>query len=317
VVPKERRQGPIEWRVRRVLRRIFIRKLDPLRSPFEISPWVLADILQSQVKDFRPDVILNQSVSEVRSKLLLKMKPYTKLIVGQIASPRPKGETYEAYDLMISSLPNFVDYYRKSGIPAELNRLGFDQRVLAAVGTPTRDVDVSFVGSLSPAHPKRARLIEWLAGKTQLDVWGNGINQFPSKSPINRHYHGEVWGIDMFTALARSKITINNHIGIAENYANNMRLYEATGMGCLMLTDRKSNITDLFEPGREIVCYDSPEECLELVGYYLNNETERARIAAAGQQRTLKEHSYTRRTAELLELFQSHISKQTPSGSPA
>lgn len=313
VVPKERRQGPIEWRVRRVLRRIFIRKLDPLRSPFEISPWVLADMLQSQVEDYRPDVILNHAVSEVGSKLLLRMKPYTKLIVGQIASPRPKNETYEAYDLMISSLPNFVEYYRKLGISAQLSRLGFDQRVLAAVGTRTRDVDVSFVGSLSPAHPKRARLIEWLAGKTRLDVWGNGINQFPTNSPINRHYHGEVWGIDMFAALARSKITINNHIGIAENYANNMRLYEATGMGCLMLTDRKSNITDMFEPGREIVCYDSPEECLELIRYYLDNETERARIAAAGQQRTLREHSYTRRTAELLDLFQFHLSKHAAS----
>jgi hypothetical protein len=304
----------LEMLARRITRRFIPLRVEPaevLRSPFDISPWHLPDILLAQVKDFRPDVILNQSVSEIRSDILLLMKPHTKLIVGQIASPMPEPheEDYRAYDLMISSLPNFVEHYRKLGIPAELNRLGFDQRVLAAVGSPARDIEVSFVGSLSPAHPQRARLVEWLAGQTRLDIWGNGIDQFPSTSAINRHYHGEVWGLDMFTALACSKITVNNHIGIAGNYANNMRLYEATGMGCLLLTDRKSNIADMFEPDREIVCYDSPEECLELIRHFSANAEERERIAAAGQRRALTEHSYVNRTTELVRLFQSHIGR--------
>ena len=303
----------IEFLARRITRRILALpsdKRDVLRSPFDISPWQLADILLAQVKDFQPDVILNQAVSEVGSDLLDQIKPYAKLIVGQIASPKPDDEDYHAYDLMISSLPNFVEYYRKMGIPAELNRLGFDRRVLDVVSVPARDIDVSFVGSLSPAHPVRARLIEWLAGQTRIDIWGNGLDQFPRDSAINRHYHGEAWGTDMFTALARSKITVNNHIGIAENFANNMRLYEATGMGCLLLNDRKSNIEDMFEPGREIVCYDSPEECLDLIRYYSKNTVERERIAAAGQRRTLMEHSYVNRTAELVELFRSYLDKK-------
>jgi spore maturation protein CgeB len=302
----------IEFMARRIARHVLplpIDTRDVLRSPFDISPWQLADILLAQVRDYRPDVILNQSVSEVGSDILARMKPYVKPIVGQIASPMPNDEDYHAYDLMISSLPNFVEHYRKLGIPAELNRLGFDRRVLDVVSVPVRDTEVSFVGSLSPAHPVRARLIEWLAGQTRLDIWGNGLDQFPKESAINLHYHGEAWGIDMFTALARSKITVNNHIGIAENYANNMRLYEATGMGCLLLNDRKSNIADMFEPGREIVCYDSPEECLDLIRYYSKNVAERERIAAAGQRRTLAEHSYVNRTAELAELFRRHMAK--------
>ena len=301
--------------LRRVLRRYTPLPIDwpeVLRSPFDIAPWSLRSILIAQVKDYRPDIILNQSVSEVRSDLLLELKPYTRLIVGQIASPmpEPEEEDYRAYDLMISSLPNFVEHYRQLGIPAELNRLGFDRSVLDAVGNPERDTEVSFVGSLSPAHPDRARLVEWLAGHTRLDIWGNGIGQFPAESPINRHYHGEVWGLDMFTALARSKITINSHIGIAGNYANNMRLYEATGMGCLLLTDRKANIAEMFEPGREIVCYDSPEECLDLVHYYTAHDDQRQRIAAAGQVRTLADHSYVGRTRQLATLFETMLASK-------
>ncbi|SPP94157.1 conserved protein of unknown function [Bradyrhizobium vignae] len=302
------RLGNIVRRVSRRLRPVPATTRDTLRSPFDITPWRLEQILIAQVRDYKPDVILNQSVSEVGSDLLEQIKPYAKLIVGQIASPLPDDEDYRAYDLMISSLPNFVAYYRKRGLAAELNRLAFDRRVLDHVSIRERDCDVSFVGSLSPAHPARARLIEWLSGQTDLDIWGNGIDQFPAESPIHRHYHGEAWGTDMFAALGRSKITVNNHIGIAENYANNMRLYEATGMGCLLLNDLKSNIAEIFEPGREIVCYGSPEECLDLIRYYNRNTAERDRIAEAGQRRTLTEHSYLNRAKELVAMFQRYMS---------
>ena len=33
-------------------------------------------------------------------------------------------------------------------------------------------------------------------------------------------------------------------------------------VGALLLTDRKDNLHEMFEPGREVVTYDSPEECL-------------------------------------------------------
>jgi spore maturation protein CgeB len=307
----------VSFTVRALSRFPFLKiKRPTLRSPFDISPWQLADILVSQAEDFQPDVILNQAVSEINSLVLRRMQPYAKLIVGQIASPLPETEDYSAYDLMISSLPNFVEHYRQKGIPAELSRLAFDGRVLEAVGTPSRDIGVSFVGSLSPAHPERASLVSWLAERTRLDIWGNGVNQLPASSPINRHYHGETWGIDMFQVLARSKITINNHIGIAGNYANNMRLYEATGMGCLLITDKKANINEMFEPGREVVCYETKEQCLELIRHYSEHESERARIAAAGQQRTIKQHTYVARTAELAQLFESYFKSRILAPSP-
>ncbi len=305
--------GDARWRVRlgRLFRRMANRALpmpmdtrNVLRSPFDIDPWKLVDILVAQVEAYRPDVILNQSVSEVGSDVLAALRRPSRLVVGQIASPLPDDDDYRAYDLMISSLPNFVEHFRRRGLSAELNRLAFDRRVLDALGRVQRDIDVSFIGSLSPAHPQRAALIEWLAARTELDIWGNGIDQFPQDSPVHARYHGQAWGIDMFRALARSRITVNCHISIAGDYANNMRLYEATGMGALLVTDRKSNLSEMFEPGEEVVCFDSPEECLELVERYRRDEAARSRIAAAGQRRTLSEHTYVRRTAELVDLFE-------------
>jgi hypothetical protein len=302
----------LRFHARRVINRLLPRPFDTrnvLRSPFAIEPWQLVDILDAQVRAFRPDVILNQSVSEVGSDVLEPMRRHVRLVVGQIASPLPDDEDYRAYDLMVSSLPNYVARFGELGKPAELNRLGFDARVLDAVGEVERDVAVSFVGSLSPAHPDRARLVEFIAERTELDIWGNGLDQFPPSSAIHRRDHGEAWGLDMFRALARSKITLNCHIGIAGHYANNMRLYEATGMGSLLITDRKANIAEMFEPGEEIVTYDSFEECLALIERYRHDETARARIAAAGQRRTLAEHTYVRRAGELAALFQRELQK--------
>ncbi|MCH4544446.1 glycosyltransferase [Rhizobium changzhiense] len=274
-----------------------------LRPATPIEGWSLAEMLLEQVKAFRPDIVLNQSVSEVGSDLLLKMKPYVGKFVGQIASPLPDNESYAPYDMMISSLPNFVDYFRQKGIPAHLNRLGFDPRVLQKIGRLERSIDVSFVGSVSQAHADRMALLEYLTRNTDIAIWGGGGDQLSNASPIPPRHRGEAWGADMFRILGSSKITVNNHIGIAENFANNMRLYEATGMGALLVTDRKSNIAEIFEPGKEVVCYESAEECAELIRFYQRNDHERERIAQAGQRRTLNEHNYNIRTQELSKLF--------------
>jgi spore maturation protein CgeB len=283
--------------------------VSPLRSPIEPSNIDLEDIIVRQAREMTPDIILNQAVSEVESWVLERLKPYCKLIAGQIASPYPENEPYTAYDLMISSLPNFVNYYRKRGLAAELNLLGFEPAVLDEVKVTERDVALSFVGSLTSDHGSRYELVDRLVRATDIKIWGRLVS-VSSSSPIMKRYQGEAWGRDMFRVLGRSKITINQHIDIAENYANNMRLFEATGMGALLITDWKDNIRELFEPGKEVVCYKSVDECLELIDYYSHHEDKRAAIAAAGQRRTLNDHSYAQVVEDQIRIFQRYLARK-------
>jgi spore maturation protein CgeB len=88
-----------------------------------------------------------------------------------------------------------------------------------------------------------------------------------------------------------------------------MRLFEATGVGTLLLTDAKVNLPYMFTPGKEVVAYRTTEECVELARYYLENEAERRAIAQAGQQRTLAEHTYFRRMQELVDILGRHLRK--------
>ncbi len=278
-----------------------------------VVPWLVRDrsewmaaILSAQIEQFRPEVVLTHSLTDLPTRFWTSMHKHFRLLVGQIASPLADDIDLSPFDLMLSSLPNFVQRFRTAGLRAELFRLAFDPIVLerlkeesAPISPP---IEVSFVGSLSPHHPGRHAWLERLCRDVPLQDWGPGIEKLAADSPIRKAYRGPAWGILMYRILSRSRISVNYHIELSGEYANNMRLYETTGVGTLLLTDWKQNLHEMFEPDAEVVAYRTPDECVEKIRYFLEHEQERARIAQAGQARTLRDHTYRGRMAELAAL---------------
>src|SRR5580700_4881695 len=281
-----------------------------------VVPWLVRDhsewmgaILSAQIEQFRPDVVLTHSLTDLPSKFWKTMRSHYRLLVGQIASPLADDIDLSPFDLMLSSLPNFVERFRAAGLRAEPFRLAFDPSVLARLQeslrpTPAPTVDVSFVGSLSAHHPGRQAWLEQLCREVPIQVWGQGVDSLPADSPIRKVYCGPAWGIQMYRVLARSRISVNYHIELSGSYANNMRLYETTGVGTLLVTDWKQNLHEMFEPGAEVVGYRTADECVKAIDHLLSHEPERSRIAQAGHARTLREHTYAGRMAELVALVQ-------------
>jgi spore maturation protein CgeB len=111
----------------------------------------------------------------------------------------------------------------------------------------------------------------------------------------------------MYRLLRDARISLNRHIAEAEGHANNMRLYEATGVGSMLLTDEGSNLSELFEPGREVVTYAGVDDLIEKARHYLAHEDERLTIAQAGQARTLRDHTYEVRMGELAQILGSRL----------
>lgn len=116
-----------------------------------------------------------------------------------------------------------------------------------------------------------------------------------------------IFGVEMFRQLRDSKISLNTHIDLSSSHASNMRLYEATGVGTCLLTDWKPNLPELFDVESEVVTYRNASECIEKVRYLLDHEQERQRIATAGQQRTLREHTFDNRAEQLDDLIRSTL----------
>ena len=85
----------------------------------------------------------------------------------------------------------------------------------------------------------------------------------------------------MYGKLAESRVGLNVHIDAARDNSGNMRLFEVTGMGACLLTDRKQNLSELFEEGKEIVVFDNAADAEAKLKALLADPGRCARIAAA------------------------------------
>lgn len=287
-------------RVRRVLRNMV--RVGP--SSRDKSSDEQYQILAAQVKSARPDVVINVAMSFTNNALMTEIKRHTRLLIGQTGWPVNKGDTYNCYDLILSSLPNFVDEFRQQGLRSELFRLGFESSVLSRLKPPRKVTDTAFIGALTWAHRERLEMLEYLCQRVPMTVWGYAETGIVPASVIGKYWKGLSWGLETYQILADSKIALNMHADFAKDFANNIRLYETTGVGAMLLTEAKKNLSDMFEPGKEVVTYRSREECAELIKYYLSHDEERESIALAGQRRTLENHTYYHRMQELLTIVQ-------------
>jgi len=283
-----------------------LRRFSLMRRLIKSPDWLLR-ILEQQIARARPDVLYLQDLSFCPPDFLSKMKKYARMIVGQIACPLPPLPHLKPYDLILTSFPHYVGRFRDMGIRSEYFKIAFSPSVLDEAGTPERRYPCTFVGGISPAHKAGTLLLEELARRGDIDFFGYGADELDKNSPILPRHHGEVWGLAMYRALLSSRITINRHIDVAENYANNMRLYEATGCGALLITDAKDNLSELFEVDKEIVAYKTVDDLVSLIQYYTEHDQQREIIAAAGQQRTLNEHTYENRMRTLVDIVNNYI----------
>jgi hypothetical protein len=145
--------------------------------------------------------------------------------------------------------------------------------------------DVAFVGNIVRAHRKttRARRLALLAQRY-------GINDF----------HRPYTLAELSQVYSRARIVFN----VTINGDVNLRLFEATACGALVLTDSTANgLEELFTVGRELIVYHDDTDLIDKIDYYLAHDAEREQIAQAGQRRTLADHTFARRAQTLSDLL--------------
>jgi spore maturation protein CgeB len=296
-----------------------LRALSRVPGLGRLARWeLLHRVAAAQLEAFEPDVVYCQDFFFLRAGEVDALKGRGVLVVGQCGSQLPDDTRPERYDLITTSFPHFVERLRARGIDAEFLAIAFDERVLDRLraegvdpaSTSTRSRGAAFVGGIHApdVHREGTPLLERLCDELDLEVWGYIADSLRPGSPILRRHRGEAWGLEMYRILADARIAINRHGDIAEGHANNMRLFEATGVGALLLTEAADNLGDFFDPGVEAVGYEDADDLIEKVRHYLRAEHDRVEIAAAGQQRTLADHTYRERIAELTGMLAERVS---------
>jgi spore maturation protein CgeB len=284
------------------------------------SNWAETIALE-QIKMFAPDVLFMESIFDYYGTFLAKAKVYCKQIVAWISTPFHANLKLNDIDLILSSTPDFVDDFRKQGIASEYLLPAFDTRILKELAPQKKNITFSFVGGWSEVHIERKKALEFLVRNTAIQLWGYGFqskkyskrsfsyyrNKFlPIQDLLMDKYNGEVWGLEMYAILQRSVLTFNIHEALLNGRVGNMRMFEATGVGTLLLNDEGANLSELFIPGKEIETYKNLEEAAEKVKYYAEHPAKAIEMGKNAQARTLKDYTYPKYIEQLFHYFKKH-----------
>ncbi len=274
---------------------------------------LLNQIFLAQVQKYRPDVLVIALRTTLPAEIIREARKYVRCVIGTLDTPFPgHSDLFNAYDVILTPFPHYVDFFNTCGLRSDYMPLAFEptflQRCAQRFGeVPQRQYGAVFVGSVSPSHEERMRLLAALAATRQVDFWVSLDNISPTSVPpaLREASHQPVYGLTMYDVLRRAKIALNAHPEISGPYAAVFRIFEITGAGALLLTDARRNQPPLFEPDREIITYGSANECVEKLLYYLEHEEERAAIAQRGQERTYSEHLFIHRSARMIDLVKN------------
>lgn len=150
-----------------------------------------------------------------------------------------------------------------------------------------RDVDIVFLGEReSPWRRSRLDQLRTAFPKALMRGrgWSDGFLPAEQKLPIYK----------------RAKIGWNIHNSVGPV---NLRTYALPANGVMEICDNKCRLGQLFQLDREIVAFDSIEECIELTQYYLAHEKERREIAARGFERVLRDYTEEKQWKRLLAII--------------
>lgn len=220
------------------------------------------------------------------------------------------GKVSPYYDFFFTYDPYSVKLYRENGHKNAYHLCyGYDPDTVNKIELSDADknkynCEVAFIGS---HYPKREELLSQIKNKFDLKIWGRG---WKNTSCEDAYKGSALYGFEMLKAMKCTKILLNIHKGFEEGIEAsgsglNLRVIEGSACGSFQLTNFQADLPNRFEVGKEIASFETWEEAVEKINYYLQNEDERKSIASAGYQRFLKDHTLQKRFKEMFSIIQS------------
>lgn len=148
-------------------------------------------------------------------------------------------------------------------------------------------------------HIERTLLMEILAERYDIHLYTRndeavpeGIRRFPQISQMDGG----------FKVFYSSKINLNITMRSIESGIP-MRVFDIMSVGGFVLSNYQEEIPELFEEGKEIVTFRTPEELLDKADYYLKHDRERTEIGINGYQKVKKCYTYERQLQKIISIL--------------
>jgi len=186
--------------------------------------------------------------------------------------------------------------------------------------------DVTFIGRPHGARRKIMKKLEKAGIHVECfgDGWPNGhiTNEekirIISQSKINlslAESSGVLWKQIALIFIHRKfdrSIGINNPLKWYENFQTLLaqkreqikgRIFHVLGCGGFLLTGYAEKLEELYTPDKEIVFFSNFNELVEKIKYYFAHDEEREKIARAGYERSIRDHTCEKRLNEIFKII--------------
>jgi spore maturation protein CgeB len=217
------------------------------------------------------------------------------------------------FDLVLS-------YTGGAALAAVRERLGA-RRVAPLYGSVDPDVhrrvaaqphyraDLSYLGTYAPDRQRALeRLFMAPARRLPERRFLIGGAQYPQEFPWsdNIYFVRHLPPIEHPAFYSSSRITLNvTRAPMAEmGYCPSGRLFEAAACGTPVLSDTWGGIEEFFVPGEEILLASTTDDVVAALGL---SDDELVRLARAARERTLADHTASRRASELVALLEGAL----------
>lgn len=165
--------------------------------------------------------------------------------------------------------------------------------------------DVSFVGQ---PHGNRRETIEALrASGIRVDVWGFGWERGRlSQDEMVRIFGQSRINLNLANASTTASGRWRRHIPSGRPRLVQQikgRNFEVPGCGGFLLTEMAENLDYYYTPGQEVGVFSGLDDLVRAVHHYLREDAQRRRIARAGYERTLAEHTYEKRFRDIFRIM--------------
>jgi len=147
----------------------------------------------------------------------------------------------------------------------------------------------------------------------RLNYWADEQNLPPSPWILNKNFCLEtqktMFGKEMLQKLVTYQMALNYHNKHTGNFACNMRLFEATGLGCALITDHKSDLDEYFEHEAEILIYKNKEELLSCFKELINDTKLAQSLGAKAQAKSISVFNTKNQIEKLFEILNQQTYK--------
>lgn len=161
----------------------------------------------------------------------------------------------------------------------------------------------TFLFARKLTHIERSLLMELLSERYDIHLYtGDGevvpesVRRFPEVDQQN----------EAFKVFYSSRININITMRSIESGVP-LRIFDIMSVGGFVLSNWQEEIPELFDEGKEIVTFKTPEELLEKADYYLSHDKERQQIGINGYKKIKKCYTYEQQIRKIISiLYPSH-----------